>query len=72
MKRTRRIDEESPMTHGGPHLLTMVGTVVFVFAACIVLALSTATFAAIWVGRGPGAPSDAGATRSPRDPDTLV
>ena len=59
------------MTHDGLHWLTMVGTVVFVFAACIVLALSTATFAAIWVGRGPG-PSDGGARRAPRDPDTLL
>jgi hypothetical protein len=59
------------MTHDGPHLLTMVSTVVFVFAACIILALSTATFAAIWVGRGPR-PSDGGTRRAPRDPDTPV
>jgi hypothetical protein len=58
------------MAHGGLHWLTMVSTVVFVFAACIILALSTATFAAIWVGRGPG-PSDM-PRRSPQDPDSLV
>jgi hypothetical protein len=57
------------MTHDY-HWLTMVGTVVFVFAACIILALSTATFAAIWVGRGPG-PSGR-APRPPQDPDSLV
>jgi hypothetical protein len=59
------------MTHDGLHWLTMVGTVVFVFAACIILALSTATFAAIWVGRGLG-PSGSRARRAPEDPDTLV
>ena len=58
------------MTHDGLHWLTMVSTVVFVFSACIILALSTATFAAIWVGRGPG-PSDQ-ARCSPQDPDSLV
>jgi hypothetical protein len=59
------------MTHDGLHWLTMVGTVVFVFAACAVLALSTATFAAVWVGRGAGRPSDGGASRPPQDSDTL-
>ena len=58
------------MTRDGLHWLTMVSTVVFVFAACIILALSTATLAATWVGRGPG-PSDGGARRAPQDPDTL-
>jgi hypothetical protein len=58
------------MAHGGLHWLTMVSTVVFVFAACIFLALSTATFAAIWVGRGPG-PSEGGSPRPAQDPDTL-
>jgi hypothetical protein len=65
-----RADEGPAMTHDGLHWLTMVSTVVFVFAACIVLALSTATFAAIWVGRGPG-PSDGEARRASRDPDAL-
>ena len=55
------------MTYHGLHWLTMVGTVVFVFAACALFALSTATFAALWVGRGgtsrPGRP--------PLDPDSL-
>jgi hypothetical protein len=54
------------------HWLTMVGTVVFVFAGCAILALSTATFAAIWVGRGSAGPSDGEASWPPRDPDTLV
>ena len=54
------------MTHDGLHWVTMVGTVVFVFAACIILALSTATFAALWVGRGAPAPSG---PRPPADPD---
>jgi hypothetical protein len=36
-------DEEPAMTHDGLHWMTMVSTVVFVFAACIILALSTAT-----------------------------
>jgi hypothetical protein len=58
------------MTHD-VHWLTMVGTVVFVFAACGVLALTIATLAATWVGRGPG-PSGGGTLRAPRDPDTLV
>jgi hypothetical protein len=65
-----RADEGPAMTHDGLHWLTMVSTVVFVFAACIVLALSTATLAAIWVGRGPG-PSDGDTRRPPRDPDPL-
>ena len=59
------------MTHDGLHWLTMVSTVVFVFAACITLALSAATFAAIWVGRGGPSASGGGAARAPRDPDTL-
>ena len=58
------------MTHAGPHLLTIVGTIVFVVSACVILAFSAATFAAIWVGRGAGAPSAGGATPSPRDPDS--
>ena len=60
------------MMHDGLHVLTMVGTVVFVFAACAVLTLSTATFAAIWVGRGTGDPSGGGASRPPQEPDTLA
>ncbi len=60
------------MTDDGLHWLTMVGTIVFVLAACVVLALSTATFAAIWIGRGGPRASDGGASRPPRDPDTLV
>lgn len=60
------------MTHEGLHWLTMVGTVMFVFAACAVLTLSTATFAATWIGRGSGGPSDGGGSRPPRDPDTLA
>jgi hypothetical protein len=59
------------MTHDGPHLLTTVGTIVFVLSACMILAFTTAAFAASWVGRGAGAPSG-GATRPPRDPDTLL
>ena len=60
------------MTHDGLHWLTMVSTIVFVFAACIILALSAATLAATWVGRGLG-PSDRGdSRRPPADPDTLV
>jgi hypothetical protein len=39
------------MTRDGLHWLTMVSTVVFVFAACIILALCTATLAAIWRSR---------------------
>jgi hypothetical protein len=64
-------DEEPAMTHDGLHWMTMVSTVVFVFAACIILALSTATLAAIWVRRGPG-PADEGAPRPPQDPDTFM
>ena len=58
------------MTHDGLHWLTMVSTVVFVFAACIILAVTTATFAATWVGRGAG-PSDGDTPPPQRDPDTL-
>jgi hypothetical protein len=54
------------MAHHGLHWLTMVGTVVFVFAACGVLTLTTATFAALWVGRG-----EPGPVRPPADPDSL-
>ena len=46
------------MTDDGLHWLTMVATIVFVLAACVVLALSTATFAAIWIGRGGPRASD--------------
>ena len=60
------------MIHDGLHWLAMVGTVVFVFAACIILALSAAMFAAIWVGRGPGPSGGGGTRRAPGDPDTLL
>jgi uncharacterized iron-regulated membrane protein len=43
------------MTHSELHHLTMLGTAVFVLAACVVLALGTLTAAAAWVGRGEGA-----------------
>ena len=49
--------EEPLMTHDGLHWLTTLGMAVFVLAACAILALSTATFAALWVGRGAVAPS---------------
>ena len=58
------------MTHDGPHWLTMVGTVVFVFAACAVLTLTAATLAALWVGRGEPGPVR-GVVRPPADPDSL-
>src|SRR5690348_11259626 len=57
MGTARGIDEEPAMTHTAPHVLTIVGTIVFVVSACMILAFSTATFAAIWVGRGAPAPS---------------
>jgi hypothetical protein len=60
------------MAHAGPHLLTIVGTIVFVVSACMILTFSTATFAAVWVGRGAGAPPGRGTTPAPRDPDTFV
>ena len=53
------------MAHAGPHLLTIVGTIVFVVSACMILTFSTATFAAVWVGRGAGAPSGGGTPRHP-------
>jgi heme/copper-type cytochrome/quinol oxidase subunit 3 len=59
------------MTHDGPHLLTTVGTIVFVLSACMIFAFTTAAFAASWVGRGAGA-SSGGPTPPPRDPDTLL
>ena len=52
---TVRAPERTSMTHAGPHLLTIVGTSVFVLSACLILALRTATFAAIWVGAEPAA-----------------
>jgi hypothetical protein len=60
------------MTHDGLHWMTMVGTVVFVFAACAVLTLSAVTFAAVWVGRGSTGGPDRSRLRPPTDPDTLV
>jgi hypothetical protein len=60
------------MTHAGPHVLTMLGTIVFVVSACMILTFSTATFAAIWIGRGAPAPSGGGAPLPPRDTDTLL
>jgi hypothetical protein len=44
------------MTHHAAHWLTSVGVIVFVLAGCAILALTTLTFAAIWVGRGDGPP----------------
>jgi hypothetical protein len=53
------------------HWLSIVGTIVFVVSACAILTFSTATFAAIWVGRGGGAPSGGRPTPPSLDPDNL-
>jgi hypothetical protein len=58
--------EEPAMTHDGLHWLTTVGMAVFVLAGCVVLALSTMTLVAIWVGRGDAAPTVR--PRAPRPP----
>jgi hypothetical protein len=55
------------MTQHGLHWLTSVGIAVFVLAGCAILALTTMTFAAIWVGRGDG-PSGPVPPRAPRPP----